>query len=206
MALEVSRVNQFKETIEKIIREKPICGIIEPDSIPTIDLYMDQVTTFMESHLGAYRRTPEDKVLTKTMINNYAKARLFPAPVKKKYTKNHIMLLIMIFHLKTMLSISDIDRLLKPITSTLDVSEPSAHLEKIYRGFVMLQKKYIHGQFYSVDEVLQDDFFLGFTRGTEEEVYYILSILSLAIQTNAEKYLAEKLLDLKFPKAIVKKR
>lgn len=46
---------------------------IHADQIPNIDLYMDQVTTFMDTHLGATRRYDEDKVLTKTMINNYSK-------------------------------------------------------------------------------------------------------------------------------------
>ena len=57
---------------------------VKPEEIPDIDLYMDQVTTFMESHLKDMRRHPEDKVLTKTMINNYAKNNLLPPPVKKK--------------------------------------------------------------------------------------------------------------------------
>ncbi len=64
---------------------------IHADQIPNIDLYMDQVTTFMDTHLGATRRYDEDKVLTKTMINNYAKNNLLPSPVRKKYTENHIL-------------------------------------------------------------------------------------------------------------------
>lgn len=51
---------------------------VKPEEIPDIDLYMDQVTTFMEGHLKDMRRHPEDKVLTKTMINNYAKNNLPP--------------------------------------------------------------------------------------------------------------------------------
>ena len=56
---------------------------VKADEIPDIDLYMDQVTTFMDSHLKDMRRHPGDKVLTKTMINNYAKNNLLPPPVKK---------------------------------------------------------------------------------------------------------------------------
>ena len=63
---------------------------VKAEDIPDIDLYMDQVTTFMETHLKDTRRHPEDKVLTKTMINNYAKNNLLPPPVKKKYSKDHI--------------------------------------------------------------------------------------------------------------------
>lgn len=46
---------------------------IHPVDIPNIDLYMDQVTTFMDEHLAGTKRRDEDKILTKTMINNYSK-------------------------------------------------------------------------------------------------------------------------------------
>ncbi len=90
---------------------------IKADDIPDIDLYMDQVTTFMESHLRTTARNPgQDKILTKTMINNYAKNDLLPPPVKKKYSKQHVLLLIFIYYYKGILSISDIQELFKPIT------------------------------------------------------------------------------------------
>ena len=57
---------------------------IKPEDIPNIDLYMDQVTTFMEESLRSTKRYTDDKILTKTMINNYAKNNLLPPPVKKK--------------------------------------------------------------------------------------------------------------------------
>ena len=69
---------------------------VKSREIPGIDLYMDQVTTFMDEHLKDTRRHPEDKVLTKTMINNYAKNNLLPPPVKKKYSKDHMLMLIFI--------------------------------------------------------------------------------------------------------------
>lgn len=105
---------------------------IHADQIPNIDLYMDQVTTFMDTHLGSTRRFDEDKVLTKTMINNYAKNNLLPSPVRKKYTENHMLQLILIYYMKSFLSISDIETLLKPLTEHFweDGSDPS--FEEIY--------------------------------------------------------------------------
>ena len=76
---------------------------ISPEQIPGIDLYMDQVTTFMEEHLKDTKRYPEDKVLTKTMINNYAKNNLLPPPVNKKYSKDHMLMLIFIYYFKNCL-------------------------------------------------------------------------------------------------------
>ena len=79
----------MKEQISKILNSHTIVPI---ESIPNIDLYMDQVTTFIETSLSGCKRSKNDKILTKTMINNYAKAKIFPPPQKKKYTKNHVML------------------------------------------------------------------------------------------------------------------
>ena len=89
---------------------------IRPEDIPNIDLYMDQVTTFMEEHLKKTRRHPGDKILTKTMINNYAKNDLLPPPTKKKYSREHMLVLIFIYYFKNLLSITDIQALLKPLT------------------------------------------------------------------------------------------
>ena len=74
---------------------------VTPEEIPNIDLYMDQVTTFMEEHLKDSKRYEEDKVLTKTMINNYAKNNLLPPPVKKKYSRDHMLMLIFIYYFKS---------------------------------------------------------------------------------------------------------
>ena len=81
-------------------------GYVKPEDIPNIDLYMDQVTTFMDSHLASTRRYPSDKILTKTMINNYAKNNLLPPPVKKKYSKEHLLIMIFIYYFKNFLSIN----------------------------------------------------------------------------------------------------
>ena len=55
---------------------------------------MDQVTTFMDEQLAASKRYESDKILTKTMINNYAKNNLLPSPDKKKYSKEHVLTLL----------------------------------------------------------------------------------------------------------------
>ena len=67
---------------------------IVPEDIPAIELYVDQVTRFMDQHPSGNKRSEEDKILTKTMINNYTKNRLIPPPEMKRYSKEHIILLI----------------------------------------------------------------------------------------------------------------
>lgn len=107
-------------------------SLISPEDIPNISLYMDQVTTFMDNHLYSAKRFDEEKALTKTMINNYAKNELLPSPEKKKYTKDHILLLTFIYYFKSVLSINDIKKLLQPISDKYFQSESGASLEDIY--------------------------------------------------------------------------
>ena len=113
---------------------------IKSADIPNIDLYMDQVTTFMDSHLAASKRYPEDKILTKTMINNYAKNNLLPPPVKKKYSKEHLLVMIFIYYFKGILSITDIQAMLNPITDKYFQSENDLNIEKLYDEVFSLEK------------------------------------------------------------------
>ena len=71
----------------------------------------------MDVHLQRSDRTDgeDDKTLTKTMINNYTKNKILPPPEKKKYSKEHIIMLISIYYLKNIASISDIRKLLDPM-------------------------------------------------------------------------------------------
>lgn len=88
------------------------------DDIPDVPLYMDQLTTMMDNKLRpTLRRPAADKVLTKTMINNYAKNDLIPPPYKKKYSKDHMYELLSIFYFKNFLSISDIQTLMAPLSA-----------------------------------------------------------------------------------------
>ncbi len=100
------------------------------ESIPQIDLYVDQVTTLLERELGATKRSEEDKVMTKTMINNYSKEKLLPPSNKKKYARHHILLLALIYEYKQILTIGDIHTLLGPMI------EDEAALEDFYRIYI----------------------------------------------------------------------
>lgn len=120
--------------IKRIINELNKIDYIKPNDIPNIDLYMDQVTTFMDEHLKACKRYEEDKMLTKTMINNYTKNNLLPPPDKKKYTKEHMLLLIFIYYMKSFLSISDIQSIFGPLTERFYHNDNSVNLEDIYTG------------------------------------------------------------------------
>ena len=191
-------MNAFNEMVAKIAAQIRSSNIIEVEDIPNIDLYMDQVTTFMDKCLAQYKRYDDDKVLTKTMINNYTKAKIFPAPVKKKYSRTHLMLLIMIYHLKSVLSIKDIGILFQSALSETNKVKQEKMIESIYRGFVSLQKQTIT-YLVGATEGKADESFFGketIMMYDDDEMKRIMMTLALGIRANTEKQLAEKVLDL----------
>ena len=97
----------------------------------------------MEEHLSSSKRHPEDKVLTKTMINNYAKNHLLPPPVKKKYSKEHILMLTFIYYFKNIMSISDIQVLLGPVAEQFFPGEGSLKLTEVYEEIMNLELEQI---------------------------------------------------------------
>lgn len=184
-------LNSILESLDRI-------EYIKPDDIPNIDLYMDQVTTFMDKKLKHTTRNPEDdKILTKTMINNYAKNDLLPPPVKKKYSKEHILLLIFIYYYKGILSISDIQTLLKPITDNYFQKDSELSLEDIYKEVFSLEKQQL--------DVLKEDVIRKYKcseetfPGAAEENAGFLHMFSficmLSFDVYVKKLLIEKLID-----------
>ena len=171
---------------------------ISLEDIPNIDLYMDQVTTFMDSKLKNTTRYPsEDKILTKTMINNYAKNDLLPPPVKKKYSKEHMILLIMIYYYKGILSINDIQTLLNPITEKYFQTAGEINLGSIYEEIFRLEEDKVAD--------LQEDIIKKFSMsektfqeasGEDQEVLQLFSfICMLSYDVYVKKLLIEKMID-----------
>ena len=87
------------------------------EELPELDLYLDQVVTFIDKYLSNYIEDKDEngnnKIITKTMINNYVKQKVLESPIKKKYNRNNLAYLIIICILKQVYSINDIDKLIK---------------------------------------------------------------------------------------------
>lgn len=188
-----------KELLSSVIEK---LDFIKPDMIPNIDLYMDQVTTFMDSHLEASKRYPDDKILTKTMINNYAKNDLLPPPIKKKYSKEHMFILIFIYYLKNILSIGDIQTLLNPLTEGHFTKENKSKLslEEIYKEIFQLEKE----QFLPMQrDVLKkhkrsQTMFSDMEHLTSEELEFLQTfsfVCMLSFDVYLKKQLIEKIVD-----------
>ena len=171
---------QFHEMVEAI-------KFVSIDDIPRIDLYMDQVLTFMEEHLKSGTRDPEhDKILTKTMINNYVKNDVLIPPVRKKYGMDHMVLLLVIYYLKSFLSIGDIQKVVEPL------KDQDESLEQIYRTTYENLKEEIESSLQETDR--------QFERAKEtfpdnEELQKFALIARMSTEIYLKKLYIERLLD-----------
>lgn len=188
-----------KDLLNSILESLSRIDYIKPEDLPNIDLYMDQVTTFMDSQLSVSKRYADDKVLTKTMINNYAKNNLLPPPIKKKYSKEHLLALIFIYYFKNILSIGDIQEILNPITDKYFASDLNFNLENIYSEVFCLEKsevlnlqKDITRKYRTSQQTFQD-----IPEEDRAELQQFAFICLLSFDVYVKKQLIEKMIDLK---------
>lgn len=187
-----------EEYIKSLIDSLKDVKYIMPDDIPNIDLYMDQVTTFMDKHLKSSKRYNEDKLLTKTMINNYTKNELLPPPNKKKYTKEHMFLLIFIYYFKNILSINDIQSIFDPLTERYYGEGSSVKLEDIYNEIFRLENE-------QTDALTKDmirkmtkakESFSNVTNQEDHDFLTMFSFISmLCFDVYMRKHMIEKMID-----------
>lgn len=174
--------DELNKIIEKVVGR----SYLTSDDIPDLDLYMDQIMTLFDQHLDDNKRYEDDKLLTKTMINNYSKAKVI-SPVKgKKYTKEQIIQMLMIYYLKNNLTIQEIKKVLSPLY------EKNIALKNIYDQFIQLKQEqtkqlqqFIHQQIsaYQLDVSKDEDRLM---------IMMILSSLSYSL-TSIEELMVDQI-------------
>ena len=178
-----------------LLAELSLENNIALEDIPEIDLYMDQVIQLFEKNFGSSTRNEDEKVLTKTMINNYAKGKLFFPIKNKKYSKEHLILISLIYQLKGGLSIQDIKQTLQGLNEKTEAG--NIPLGQFYQSFLNLHDKNI--EIFNEDvlktekEVKQEVERLG--ADDPEELETIMLIASLINISNFYRRTAEKLVD-----------
>ena len=186
-----------KDLLNSILSSISRIDYIRPNEIPNIDLYMDQVTTFIEEQLKRTKRYEEDKILTKTMINNYAKNNLLPPPVKKKYSKEHVLVMIFIYYFKNILSIKDIESVLTPITEKTFDKEESLDMTSVYEEICQMEKS-------RIDDLKKDvtnsyelamDSFSELPPEEKEYLQLFAFICNLSFDVYVKKQIIEKMID-----------
>ena len=190
----------LKELIEYLRNLHHVHG----NALPSLELYMDQVTGFMDEHLSSMRRHKEDKALTKTMINNYAKNKILPPPVGKRYNKNHMLILLLIYYYKSMLSLSDIRTVVDPLAENYFSLHSKPRLTDIYEEIF----SFANGEMQSLVEDLekkfqtanssfseQDPAFANLEESEREQLQSFSFLSLLAFDVYLKKQLMEKIVD-----------
>lgn len=178
-----------KQNIMSILKNLNSNQKIKLEDIPDLDLYMDQVIQLFEGKLSTLKRDADDKVLTKTMINNYAKAKLLMSVKNKKYSKEHLILMSLIYDFKGILSINDIKTILDPIVKKYEGGE-EYDLRDLYTKYLQVNKE---------DGEKFTEFFNGeVNKIKNEEIEYedkFLLIASMISMSNMYRRMGEKLID-----------
>lgn len=190
--------------LHELLRFLDTLSYIKPEQIPSIDLYMDQVTSLMEERLKKVKRYDDDKVLTKTMINNYAKAKILPAPDKKKYSKEHMFILLFIYYYKSVLSLSDIATILDPLINRYFKNSDGLNVEDIYKEAFNMEysqmnvlKNDIKEKFKLAKQTFSEDNgkIAALSEEDREELRLFSFICELSFDVYLKKLIIEKLCD-----------
>lgn len=176
-------MSQWKNEVEGIAREMSRAPQIQPEEIPDLEIYMDQLTTYLDKRLSFYSREAEAPFITRSMVNNYSKARLLPPPVSKRYSRIHMMVLSLICQLKRLFTIQDLGRLLAPVSQ-------EKQTEGLYRLFLEAQREVFARTPEITKELLAPRDEEG--DGLEEKSALVVQ---LAVRAQRDLLLAEKLLD-----------
>ena len=186
------------DILNSILNSLDHVDYIRPEEIPNKDLYMDQVTTFMDEQNSSTKRYSEDKILTNTMINNYTKNNLLPPSVKKKYSREHMLLLILIYYFKNILSIKDIETVLEPLREKYFSTDSALQLSDIYREVCEMEKSRIEPMKASVREAYgkAQSSFENVPDGEEKNELQLFTFLcSLSFDVYLKKMMIEKIND-----------
>lgn len=182
--------------IKKVFDNLDLENSISLDEMPEIDLYMDQVIQLFEAKLTSLKRNDEEKILTKTMINNYAKGKLLLPIKNKKYSKDHLILMSLIYTLKGGLSINDIKLSLDKIINSYE-DGGKYPLRELYNCFLEESKEDAKEFKDNIDDKLQkiENTIKGNDKLSQDFDQKFLLLCSMINMSNMYRRLGEKLID-----------
>ncbi|MGJ7911848.1 DUF1836 domain-containing protein [Neobacillus sp. LXY-1] len=183
------------EDIKRILNELDLEANLTLEDMPNIDLYMDQIIQLFENKFSGSKRNEDEKVFTKTMINNYAKGKLLFPIKNKKYSKEHLILISLIYQLKGALSINDIKTTLDGINKW--VIHDELELDPFYNSYLNLTQKNVKKFNEDLPQRVQEveaEISTGI-EGKSPYLEQVLMISSLVHMSNLYRKVAEKLVD-----------
>lgn len=188
---------RYEEFIRHTIDEYVSKGKIKANDFPDMEIYMDQAETFLNRELNIYRKSEKDKVITKTMIGNYVKHNMLPRPVNKKYSRDHLILLTLIFYMKGTFQMEEIEKIVKPLIDNYNSEfDDKIDLSSLYEGILEVQASEQEGLAQNVNAMINDiKYRLKETELSDDDMLELfMLIVNLSMKADAQKFLAHKLL------------
>ena len=188
---------RYEEFIKNTIEEYVSKGKINADDFPEMEIYMDQAETFLNKELSVYKKNEKDKVITKTMIGNYVKHNMMPRPVNKKYSKDHLIMLSLIYYLKGSFQMEEIEKIVRPLIENYNSEfDDKIDLTALYEGILGIQAKEQESLAQSVTNMIEESkYHLRETELSDDDMLELfMLIVNLSMKADAQKFLAHKLL------------
>ena len=174
---------QWKDEIRELAGKLARAPKIAPEEIPDLEIYMDQLTTYLDKKLGFFCREGDAPFVTKSMVNNYSKAGLLPPPLAKRYSRVHVMALALVCQLKRLFSIQDLGKLLAPVTGEEETG-------RLYRLFLEAQ-----GTAFAETPELAEELLSALEDGEDPGRAKAALVAQLAVRAQRDLLLAERILD-----------
>ena len=181
------------KTIEDIANEVLLEADLTSKDLPDLDLYIDQITTLFDRTFENHKRTEEDKIITKAMVNNYCKKGVVEPISGKKYSKDRIIEMLLVYNLKNTLMIDEIQRLLAPVYKLKEQGE--FDICQFYDELIELKSSQKQSIIDSMEQIIAANSQLNL----ENEETRLRTILILASLSDAYRVAAQKIIDEYYP-------
>ena len=179
-----------KELLERIEEAVGDVDLADTD-IPAIDLYLDQILSLVAEKTAISSDRYRERALTKTMINNYSKGGLISPIEGKKYSRAHIIEMLLVYALKNTLPIDEIKRVLTGVREGCGFS--GADLISAYHDFLALKENNRHRAGEIVLSVLAED-----NLSTEKDYDFFLSLLDILSLSAYLKAIGQELIEARY--------
>ena len=181
-----------KTELDAIIADAVNDSELSGAEIPAIDLYVDQIINLVTEKQKQGSLRFSEKQLTKTMINNYSKDGVI-TPVKgKKYTREQILQILLVYSMKSTLSIGEIKRLIAGAYSIDGFDEKD--LCALYDRYTDVKTKNQDYTKQIIDKMISDSSF-----DTENDMDYLATLGGIVALSAYLRSVARAMIDAKYP-------
>ncbi|MDR2088172.1 MAG: DUF1836 domain-containing protein [Clostridiales Family XIII bacterium] len=192
---------RYEEYIKQIMDDFAEDSLIKPDAFPSMELYADQVAAFFGEQLRVYAadgQAPPDAVFTESGVSNLVKRGVLPRRAGKKYTRDHLIILTMLFYMESVFQINETERVMRPfVDNYASAFDDKIDFHRIYAAIEPLLKRNRARFSHDLQECVVDVKTAIRGEGIEDDdnTELLLLLLSLAARADAARYAARKLLN-----------